>query len=32
MKEFPLPMAADGDQRISKFLMCYTQLNLSLAF
>ena len=32
MKEFLLPQAGDGDQRISKFLMCGTQLNISLFF
>ena len=32
MKEFVLPRAGDDDQRISKFLMCDTQLNLLLAF
>ena len=32
MKEFVLPQAGDGDQRISKFLMCDTQLNLLLVF
>ena len=32
MKEFVLPRAGDGDQRISKFLMCDTQLNLLLVF
>ena len=28
MKEFILPQAGDGDQRVLKFLMCETQLNL----
>ena len=32
VKEFVLPRAGVGDQRISKFLMCPTQLNLSLVF
>ena len=32
MKEFILPRAGDGDQQISKFLMCDTQLNLPLVF
>ena len=32
MKEFILPRAGDRDQRVSKFRMCDTQLNLSLFF
>ena len=32
MKKFVLPRAGDGDQQISKFLMCDTQLNLLLVF
>ena len=30
IKEFVLPQAENSDQRISKFLMCDNQLNLSL--